>query len=233
MPRESAAARKTRAEEIVRRLAAIYPDARCWLDYRTPFQLFVATVLSAQCTDERVNAVTRDLFRKYKGPADYVHAPAGELERDIRPTGFFNNKARSLRRAGAMLMKEFGGRLPEAEEDLLKLPGVGRKTANVIRGNAFGAEAGMVVDTHVGRLARRLGLTRETDPVKVEGEMNRIVPPKDRAVLAHRLIQHGRLVCTARRAFCDRCILADLCPKVGVSLAPPAKSRKPAVRRPA
>jgi len=233
MPRESAAARKTRAEEIVRRLAAIYPDARCWLDYRTPFQLFVATVLSAQCTDERVNAVTRDLFRKYRGPADYVHAPAGELERDIRPTGFFNNKARSLRRAGAMLMKEFGGRLPEAEEDLLKLPGVGRKTANVIRGNAFGAEAGMVVDTHVGRLARRLGLTRETDPVKVEGEMNRIVPPKDRAVLAHRLIQHGRLVCTARRAFCDRCILADICPKVGVPLAPPAKSRKPAVRRPA
>jgi endonuclease-3 len=230
MPRESAAARKTRAEEIVRRLAAIYPDARCWLDYRTPFQLFVATVLSAQCTDERVNAVTRDLFRKYKGPADYVHAPAGELERDIRPTGFFNNKARSLRRAGAMLMKEFGGRLPEAEEDLLKLPGVGRKTANVIRGNAFGAEAGMVVDTHVGRLARRLGLTRETDPVKVETELNRLVPPKDRAVLAHRLIQHGRLVCTARRAFCDRCILADLCPKVGVSLAPREKPRKPAKR---
>jgi endonuclease-3 len=230
MPRESAAARKTRAEEIVRRLAAIYPDARCWLDYRTPFQLFVATVLSAQCTDERVNAVTRDLFRKYKGPADYVHAPAGELERDIRPTGFFNNKARSLRRAGAMLLKEFGGRLPEAEEDLLKLPGVGRKTANVIRGNAFGAEAGMVVDTHVGRLARRLGLTRETDPVKVETELNRLVPPKDRAVLAHRLIQHGRLVCTARRAFCDRCILADLCPKVGVSLAPREKPRKPAKR---
>ena len=127
-------------------------------------------------------------------------------------------------------MKEFGGRLPEAEEDLLKLPGVGRKTANVIRGNAFGAEAGMVVDTHVGRLARRLGLTRETDPVKVEGEMNRLVPPKDRAVLAHRLIQHGRLVCTARRAFCDRCILADLCPKVGVSLAPREKPRKPAKR---
>jgi len=229
MPRESAAARKTRAEEIVRRLAAIYPDARCWLDYRTPFQLFVATVLSAQCTDERVNAVTRELFRKYRGPADYVQAPAGELERDIRPTGFFNNKAKSLRRAGAVLMKEFGGRLPEAEEDLLRLPGVGRKTANVIRGNAFGAEAGMVVDTHVGRLARRLGLTRETDPVKVESDLNRLVPPKERAVLAHRLIQHGRLVCTARRAFCERCVLADACPKVGVPLArraEPAKRRK-------
>jgi endonuclease-3 len=226
MPRESSAARKSRTAEIVRRLAAAYPDARCWLDYKTPFQLFVATVLSAQCTDERVNAVTRDLFRKYKGPADYVNAPAGELERDIRPTGFFNNKAKSLRRAGAVLMKEFGGRLPEAEDDLLRLPGVGRKTANVIRGNAFGAEAGMVVDTHVGRLSRRLGLTRETDPVRVETELNGLVAPKDRAVLAHRLIQHGRLVCTARRAFCERCVLADICPKIGVSLVPRAGARK-------
>ncbi|HET9795351.1 MAG TPA: endonuclease III [Thermoanaerobaculia bacterium] len=230
MPRESSAGKKNRAKEIIRRLARAYPGARCWLDYETPFQLFVATVLSAQCTDERVNAVTPGLFRKYKGPSDYVNAPAGELERDIRPTGFFNNKAKSLRRAGAVLMKEFGGRLPEAEEDLLRLPGVGRKTANVIRGNAFGAEAGMVVDTHVGRLSRRLGLTRETDPVKVETELNRLVPVKDRAVLAHRLIQHGRLVCTARRAFCDRCVLADLCPKVGVSVVPREKRPKAAAR---
>ena len=219
MPRESLASRAARAKEVVRRLKREYPDARCWLNFRTPFELFVATVLSAQCTDERVNAVTVDLFRKYRNPGDYAHAPPGELERDIRPTGFFNNKAKSLRRAGAMLQKEFGGVLPKEEEDLLKLPGVGRKTANVIRGNAFGAIAGMVVDTHVGRLARRLGFTRETDPVKVETDLNALVPGRERAALAHRLIQHGRQVCTARRAFCERCALADLCPKIGVSIA--------------
>jgi endonuclease-3 len=233
MPRESLSARKSRAGEIVRRLKREYPQARCWLDFRSPFELFVATVLSAQCTDERVNAVTKDLFRKYKGPADYAQAPPGELERDIRPTGFFNNKARSLRRAAAVLQKEFGGELPEAEQDLLKLPGVGRKTANVIRGNAFGRIAGMVVDTHVGRLSRRLGLTKETDPVKVETDMNALIPGKERAALAHRLIQHGRRVCTSRRAFCDRCVLADLCPKIGVSIVPRPSPRKKAARRPA
>jgi endonuclease-3 len=231
MPRESLAARKSRATEIIRRLKREYPEARCWLDFRSPFELFVATVLSAQCTDERVNAVTKDLFRKYKSPADYAQAPPGELERDIRPTGFFNNKARSLRRAGAVLQKEFGGKLPEAEEDLLTLPGVGRKTANVIRGNAFGRIAGMVVDTHVGRLSRRLGLTKETDPVKVETAMNALVPGKERAALAHRLIQHGRGVCTSRRAFCDRCLLADLCPKIGVSIVPRLSPQKRPARR--
>jgi endonuclease-3 len=231
MPRESLAARKSRATEIIRRLKREYPQARCWLDFRSPFELFVATVLSAQCTDERVNAVTKDLFRKYKSPADYAQAPPGELERDIRPTGFFNNKARSLRRAGAVLQKEFGGKLPEAEEDLLTLPGVGRKTANVIRGNAFGRIAGMVVDTHVGRLSRRLGLTKETDPVKVETAMNALVPGKERAALAHRLIQHGRGVCTSRRAFCDRCLLADLCPKIGVSIVPRLSPQKRPARR--
>jgi endonuclease-3 len=231
MPRESLAARMSRAREIVRRLKREYPQARCWLDFRNPFELFVATVLSAQCTDERVNAVTKDLFRKYKGPADYAQAPPGELERDIRPTGFFNNKARSLRRAAVVLQKEFGGKLPESEEDLLTLPGVGRKTANVIRGNAFGRIAGMVVDTHVGRLSRRLGLTKETDPVKVEMAMNALVPGKERAALAHRLIQHGRRVCTSRRAFCDRCILADLCPKIGVSIVPRLSPQKRPARR--
>ena len=231
MPRESLSARKSRAAEIVRRLKREYPQARCWLDFRSPFELFVATVLSAQCTDERVNAVTKDLFRKYRNPADYARAPPGELERDIRPTGFFNNKARSLRRAAAVLQKEFGGKLPEAEQDLLKLPGVGRKTANVILGNAFGRIAGMVVDTHVGRLSRRLGLTKETDPVKVETEMNALIAGKERAALAHRLIQHGRRVCTARRAFCDRCVLADLCPKIGVSIVPRPSPRKKGTRR--
>ena len=231
MPRETSSDRKRRVAEIVRRLARAYPEARCWLDYRTPFQLFVATVLSAQCTDERVNAVTPALFRKYRTPADFAGAPPGELENAIRPTGFFNNKAKSLRRASAVLMKEFGGELPDAEEDLLKLPGVGRKTANVIRGNAFAAEAGMVVDTHVGRLSRRLGLTKQTDPVKVESELNVLVPPKERTVLAHRLIQHGRAVCTARRAFCEKCVLADLCPKVGVSLSGAGPKRRKSARR--
>lgn len=230
MARESLAGKKARAKEIVRRLKRAYPEARCWLNYDTPFQLFVATVLSAQCTDERVNAVTPALFRKYRTPADFAGAAPGELERDIRPTGFFNNKAKSLRRASAVIAKEHGGKLPESEEALLRLPGVGRKTANVIRGNAFGAEAGMVVDTHVGRLARRLGLTRETDPVKVELELNALVPVRERAVLAHRLIQHGRLVCTARRAFCERCVLSEICPKIGVS-AVTGRAARPAARR--
>ncbi len=229
MLRESLPQRKDRAREVIRRLKGEYPGARCWLDFETPFQLFVATVLSAQCTDERVNAVTGDLFRKYRSPADYAQAPPGTLERDIRSTGFFNNKAKSLRRAGAMLQKEFGGKLPESEESLLKLPGVGRKTANVIRGNAFGQIAGMVVDTHVGRLSRRLGFTREADPVKVETDLNALVPGRERATLAHRLIQHGRLVCTSRRAFCEKCVFADLCPRVGVPIAlPTAPKRKPA-----
>ena len=218
MPRESARARAKRAQEIVRRLAREYPGARCWLDYRTPFELFVATVLSAQCTDTRVNIVTKSLFRKYRTPADYSGAPAGQLENDIRTTGFFNSKAKSLRRAAAMIQKEFGGKLPEAEEDLLKLPGVGRKTANVIRGNAFHQPAGMVVDTHVGRLSRRLGLTRENDPVKVETDLNALFPAKDRAMLAHRLIEHGRKICTSRRARCEECVLSDLCPKIGVPI---------------
>jgi endonuclease-3 len=217
VPRESRQHRVDRARRIVRRLKKAYPEARCWLDYSTPFELFVATVLSAQCTDARVNQVTRKLFGKYRGPADYARAPAGELERDIRSTGFFNSKARSLRRAAAVILKEFGGRLPEREEDLLRLPGVGRKTANVILGNAFAKVAGMVVDTHVGRIARRLGLARNTDPVKVERELNELVPGKERAALAHRLIAHGRAVCTARRPHCDLCVLADLCPQIGVA----------------
>jgi len=203
---------------MVRRLAREYPDARCWLNSRSPFELFVATVLSAQCTDIRVNEVTKTLFRKYRVPADYSGAPPGSLESDIRPTGFFNSKAKSLRRAAAMIQKEFGGELPEAEEDLLKLPGVGRKTANVIRGNAFHKLAGMVVDTHVGRLARRLGLTREEDPVKIERDLNALIPPGDRTMLAHRLIEHGRKICTARRARCEECALSDLCPRIGVSI---------------
>ena len=217
MARESFAVRQTRAREVAARLARAYPAARCSLDYRSPFELFVATLLSAQCTDVRVNAVTPGLFRKYRRPADYSRASPGELENDIRTTGFFNNKAKSLRRAGEVLERDFGGKLPDREEDLLKLPGVGRKTANVILGNAFGKPAGMVVDTHVGRVARRLGLTREADPVKAETDLNLLVPARERAVLAHRAIELGRTVCMARRAFCERCPLEDICPKMGAA----------------
>jgi endonuclease-3 len=218
MPRESFAEKKRRTAAILRRLKKEYPEAHCWLEYRSPFELYVATVLSAQCTDERVNAVTPGLFRKYHSPADYVRAAPGELESDIRPTGFFNNKAGSIRRAAAVLLKEYGGRLPDTEEELLKLPGVGRKTANVILGNAFHKPAGMVVDTHIGRISHRLGWTRHEDPGKIEKDLNELIPASERAIVAHRLIEHGRKVCTARKARCGECALNGLCPKVGVRL---------------
>jgi endonuclease III len=214
--RESAETRRLRAREIIRRLARAYPDARCSLEFRSPLELLVATVLSAQCTDARVNKVTPVLFRKYRTAADYARSPAGELEQDIRSTGFYNSKARSLRSAGAAIARDFGGRVPDTMEGLLSLPGVGRKTANVILGNAFGKAAGMVVDTHIGRIARRLGLTRNDDPVRIEEDLNAMIPPKARAMVAHRLIFHGRQVCTARRPKCEQCPLEDLCPRIGV-----------------
>jgi len=209
--------KKRRAAAIFRRLAKAYPEARCSLDFGSPLELLVATVLSAQCTDVRVNQVTPDLFRKYRTAADYSRAPAGELERAIRPTGFFNAKAKSLRRAGAAIAAEHGGRVPDTMEALVKLPGVGRKTANVILGNAFGKDEGFVVDTHVGRLARRMGLTRETDPVKVESDMVALVPKGRRTMAAHYFIAHGRTICVARKPQCNICPVFDLCPRIGVS----------------
>jgi endonuclease-3 len=200
----------------LRRLGRAYPDARCSLVHSNPLELLVATILSAQCTDVRVNLVTPRLFRKYRTAADYARAPAGELEQDIRETGFFNAKGRSLRRAGAVLAAEHGGKVPDTMEELLELPGVGRKTANVILGNAFGKDEGFVVDTHVTRLARRLGLTRGADPVRIEQDLNAIVPMGRRTLAAHRLIFHGRQVCTARRPKCEICPVERLCPKVGV-----------------
>jgi endonuclease-3 len=220
-PRETPEQKKRRAAEILRRLGRAYPDARCSLDHSNPLELLVATILSAQCTDVRVNLVTPRLFRKYRTAADYARAPAGELEQDIRETGFFNAKAKSLRRAGAVLAAEHGGKVPDTMEKLLELPGVGRKTANVILGNAFGQDEGFVVDTHVTRLARRLGLTRSTDPVRIEQDLNAIVPKGRRTLAAHRLIFHGRQVCTARRPKCEICPVERLCPKVGVALAGP------------
>jgi endonuclease-3 len=214
--RETAEEKKERTRRILRRLARAYPDARCALDFETPLELLVATVLSAQCTDKRVNLVTPELFRRYRTAADYARAPAGELERAIQSTGFFNAKARSLRRAGAAIAAEHGGSVPDTMEELVRLPGVGRKTANVILGNAFGKDEGFVVDTHVARLARRMNLTRQTDPVKIERDLNVIVPKGRRTMAAHELIFHGRQVCVARKPRCGDCPVEELCPKIGV-----------------
>ncbi len=215
-PRETFEEKKKRAAKILQRLARAYPDAHTALDFRSPLELLVATILSAQCTDARVNMVTPALFQKYRTAADYARAKPGELERDIRQTGFFNAKARSLRRAGAAIAAEHGGQVPDTMEELLALPGVGRKTANVILGNAFGKDEGFVVDTHVGRLSRRMGLTKETDPVKVENDLNALVPKGKRTLAAHRLIFHGRRVCQARKPACEICPVLPLCPRVGV-----------------
>jgi len=180
-------------------------------------ELLVATILSAQCTDVRVNQVTPLLFSKYKTAADYARAPSGELERDIRQTGFFNSKARSLRLSGAAIAAEHGGRVPDTMEKLLALPGVGRKTANVILGNAFGKDEGFVVDTHIGRVARRLAFTREIDPLKVEHDLIAIVPKGSRTLAAHHLIFHGRKICQARKPHCEACPVYPLCPRIGVA----------------
>jgi len=215
--RESFEQKRRRASAVFRLLSRAYPDARCSLDYSNPLELLVATVLSAQCTDVRVNLVTPALFRKYRTAADYARAPAGALESDIRQTGFFNAKARSLRRAGAAIAAEHGGRVPDTMEELVALPGVGRKTANVVLGNAFGKDEGFVVDTHVARVSRRLGFTREIDPVRIEQDLNALVPKGRRTMAAHRLIFHGRQICVARRPRCEICSVNPLCPKIGVS----------------
>jgi endonuclease III len=216
--RETTGEKKRRARAVLSRLARAYPDARCSLDYTNSLELLVATVLSAQCTDVRVNQVTPALFRKYRTAADYGRSPAGELERDIRQTGFFNSKAKSLRRAGAVIAAEHGGRVPDTMEALVKLPGIGRKTANVILGNAFGKDEGFVVDTHVARVSRRLGFTRETEPVRIERDLCVLVPKGRRTLAAHELIFHGRRICIARRPRCEICPVNPLCPKVGVPL---------------
>ncbi len=203
--------------EVFRRLGRAYPDARCSLNFTSPLELLVATVLSAQCTDVRVNQVTPALFRKNRTAADYARAPAGELENDIRQTGFFNSKARSLRLACAAIAAEHGGKVPDTMEALLKLPGVGRKTANVILGNAFGKDDGFVVDTHIARLSRRLGFTRHADAGKIEEDLSEIVPKGKRTLAAHHLIFHGRQICQARKPQCEICPVNPLCPKIGVA----------------
>jgi endonuclease-3 len=214
-PKESFDEKKRRAAAVLRRLGKAYPDARCALDHRSPLELLVATILSAQCTDARVNMVTPHLFATYKTAADYARSPKGVLENEIRSTGFFNSKAKSIRSACAAIAAEHGGRVPDQMEKLLPLPGVGRKTANVVLGNAFGKDEGFVVDTHVGRLSRRLGFTRQTDPVKVETDLNALVPKGHRTMGAHLLIAHGRSICAARKPRCGDCPVDPLCPKIG------------------
>ena len=211
-PRESFEERRKRAAAVLRRLGKTYPEAKCALDHRTPLELLVATILSAQCTDVRVNMVTPHLFAKYKTAADYARSPRGVLEKEIRSTGFFNSKAKSIRAAAASIAAEHGGRVPDTMEELLELPGVGRKTANVVLGNAFGKDEGVVVDTHVARISGLLGLTRESDAEKIEQDLMRLVPRRHWTLFPHLLIHHGRAVCVARRPRCGECPVARLCP---------------------
>ncbi|MBI4879309.1 MAG: endonuclease III [Planctomycetes bacterium] len=201
-----------RALALLARLHRDYPDAACSLVHATPLELLVATILSAQCTDERVNQVTPGLFRKYPRPEDYAASPPGALEQDIRTTGFFNNKAKSLRGLGKALVERHGGEVPRTMEELLALPGVARKTANVVLGTAFGVAAGITVDTHVFRLARRLGLSAAKTPEQVERDLMDVVPHSDWIFFGHALIQHGRRVCQARKPRCAECALSNICP---------------------
>ena len=209
--------KEKQAKDVVRILAREYPEAHCALNHNSAFELLIATILSAQCTDERVNIVTAELFRKYKGPQDYLDIEQEELEEDIRSTGFFRNKTKNIRAACERIVNEYGGEVPDNMEDLLTLGGVARKTANVVLGNAFGIASGVVVDTHVKRLSNRLGLTTQKDPVKIEKDLEKLVPKKHWVMFSHWLIFHGRRVCNARKPDCENCVLEKICPKVGVS----------------
>jgi endonuclease-3 len=207
---------KAHALEILVRLKKEYPDAHCELDFETPLQLLIATILSAQCTDKRVNMVTPALFRKYPDAKSLSAADPAELEEMIKSTGFFRNKTKSLLGMSAAVAERHQSNVPSTMEDLVNLPGVGRKTANVVLGNAYNINEGIVVDTHVGRLAVRLGLTNETDPVKVEQVLMPLIPRDDWTLIAHLLIFHGRRVCIARTPRCESCVLADVCPSARV-----------------
>jgi len=207
---------RRRAQKVLAALAELYPDAHCALDHQTPIQLLVATILSAQCTDARVNLVTPTLFARYKTVRDFAEANPRELERLIASTGFFRNKARNIIACCRAILDRHNGEVPGTLEELVQLPGVGRKTANVILGNAFGVP-GITVDTHVGRLSRRLGLTAHADPVKVEFDLMDVIPEADWTMFSHRLIFHGRRVCAARGPDCAGCTMRPFCPRVGVT----------------
>ncbi|MDX6265976.1 MAG: endonuclease [Frankiales bacterium] len=220
---ESPLALTRRARRINKELTALYPQAHCELDFTTPLELAVATILSAQCTDKRVNEVTPALFRKYRSAQDYASADRAALEEEIRPTGFFRNKTSSLIGLGAALVDRYGGEVPPRLEDLVTLPGIGRKTANVVLGNAFGIP-GLTVDTHFGRLVRRFGWTTEEDPVRVESAVAALLPKSEWTMFSHRVIFHGRRVCHARKPACGACAIAALCPSFGEGETDPVKA---------
>ncbi|GAB4374604.1 MAG: endonuclease III [Elainellaceae cyanobacterium] len=213
--------KKQQALEILVRLKREYPDAICSLDYETPVQLLVATILSAQCTDERVNLVTPELFRRFPDAQALAGAELSEIEALVRSTGFYRNKAKNIQAACRMIVIDFNGEVPQRMEELLTLPGVARKTANVVLAHAYGINAGVTVDTHVKRLSQRLGLTEHTDPVRIERDLMKLLPQPDWENWSIRLIYHGRAVCNARKPACDRCMLADLCPSVDRNLVMP------------
>lgn len=203
---------KKRALWILKTLRKTYPNAHCELNHKNPLELLIATVLSAQCTDKRVNLVTQNLFKKYKKASDYARAPLEGLEQDVRSTGFYRNKARNIQKTAQTIHHQFKGKVPETMEELVTLPGVGRKTANVILGNAYGKNEGVVVDTHVSRISRLLGLTHEKTPEKIEQDLMTLFPKKDWTQLSHFLIWHGRRLCVARRPDCPHCPLQPQCP---------------------
>jgi endonuclease-3 len=233
MPRESLQGRAARTKKIITALHATYPNAHCELNYTTPLELLIATILSAQCTDKRVNIVTADLFKKYRAAADYARADVRQLEEEIRTTGFFRNKAKNIQACCRKLVEKHGGEVPRTMEELTALGGVGRKTANVVLGNAFNINAGIVVDTHVGRLSHRLGLTPEAAPEKIEEDLQKLVPQDQWCLFSHLLIWHGRRRCLARLPDCPRCEVRSLCPKIGVDRAADdhsaSRSRKKAI----
>jgi endonuclease III len=208
---KSAGTSPQRVRSILQKLDEAYPDVNCALVHENAFQLLIATILSAQCTDERVNKVTKPLFAKYRTPEDFAYANPAELEQDIRPTGFFRNKTKSILGASKKIVEEFGGEVPRTMEQLLTLPGVARKTANVVLGTAFGIASGVVVDTHVTRLSERLDLSRQTDAKKIEQDLIRIIPKEKWILFSHQLIWHGRRVCQARKPRCAECNLESLC----------------------
>ena len=216
MPRATQTAQAARVRKIIAGLQAAYPNAHCELNHSNPLELLIATILSAQCTDKRVNQVTPALFKKYRSAGDYLQVPASELEQDIRTTGFFRNKARSIQACCRTLVEKFGSQVPRTMEELLQLGGVGRKTANVVLGNAFSINHGIVVDTHVARLSQRLGLSRKQEAEKIEQDLMGLVPQPQWTMFSHWLIWHGRRRCFARNPDCEGCEIRELCPRIGV-----------------
>jgi endonuclease-3 len=226
MAREKKQELKNRTQKIIKPLDKEYPDAKIALVYSNPLELLVSVQLSAQCTDVMVNRVTKDLFSKYKTPEDYAKADDEELQDDIRKTGFFRNKAKNLKGTARMLIEEYRGEVPGTMDELLKLPGVARKTANIVLYNAFGIQDGIAVDTHVRRLSQRLGFTKNQDPNKIEQDLMKLVPNNIWGHFTYLLIEHGRAVCTGRKAKCEECVLAELCPKIDVEKKGKKKGKK-------